>query len=139
MFCHFYFTCSREKGSLFTVFREIGKKINVQDIFNCSFIMKWQFYFAFFRADTPPLRPSLKDFNDARLALLLFFISPKRQKRFDISQVLNQSYLFWPLLQVRPNLYHFLHLNQDRLLLLLQSTNLYMCIFILFNVLTIPL
>ncbi len=56
--CYFYFTCSREKGLLFTVFCEIGKEINVQEIFNCSFIVKWQYYFAFFRADTTPLRPS---------------------------------------------------------------------------------
>ena len=56
LFCHLYFTCSREKGSLFTVFCEIGKNINVQDIFNCSFIVKWSFYFAFFLAD-PPFKP----------------------------------------------------------------------------------
>ena len=59
MFCHFYFMCSHEKGLLFTAFREIGKKINVQIIFNCSFIMKWQFYFAFFCADTPTFTPLL--------------------------------------------------------------------------------
>ena len=35
--------------SLFIVICEIGKKINVQESFNCSFIVKWQFYFAFFR------------------------------------------------------------------------------------------
>ena len=64
VFCHFYFTCCREKGSLFNVCREIGKKnINVHEIVNCSFIVIWQFYFAFFRANILPLRPSLNTFK----------------------------------------------------------------------------
>ena len=65
MFCHFYFVCSLEKGSLFIVFRENNRKINVPKMFSCLFIVKWQFCFAFSRADTLPLalRPSANNKN----------------------------------------------------------------------------
>ena len=75
MFCHFYFTYIREKGLLFTVFREICKKINMQDIFNCLFIVKWQFYFAFFCADTPLFK------NKKTLSKLIKYTCPMLKKQ----------------------------------------------------------
>ena len=52
VFRHFYFMCSRQKGFLFTVLYEIGKKITMQEVLIVSFIVKWKIYFPFFRADS---------------------------------------------------------------------------------------
>ena len=73
VFCHFYFTCSREKGLLFTVFREISKKMNVQEFFYCLFIVKCQFHFKFFHADTPLYAPHYVLSNWYKRLVFLYF------------------------------------------------------------------